>query len=99
MNKLRASDGKNLGTFTTGFQPLGIAFDGANIWVANRSDDTVTKLQASDGKNLGNFFAPGGPYGVAFDGTNIWMSGDSFVIELRASDGAELVGGRPALRE
>ena len=27
---------------------------------------------------------------MAFDGTNIWLSGESFVIELRASDGAEL---------
>ena len=33
--------------------PGGVAFDGANIWVANHGDATVTKLRASDGTNLG----------------------------------------------
>ena len=32
----------------------------------------------------------GGPYGVVFDGNNIWLSGDVYVIELRASDGMKL---------
>ena len=26
-----------------------MAFDGANIWVANQNSDNVTKLRASDG--------------------------------------------------
>ena len=32
---------------------MGMAFDGANIWVANSVGGTVTKLRASDGANLG----------------------------------------------
>src|SRR5438034_553344 len=32
----------NVGTF-----PMGVAFDGANIWVANFQGNTVTKLRAS----------------------------------------------------
>ena len=36
--------------FAVGNIPIGIAFDGANIWVANSSSGTVTKLRASDGR-------------------------------------------------
>jgi hypothetical protein len=85
---LRASDGAVLGTFNVGGSPVGIAFDGANIWVANRGDGTVTELRASDGKVLGTFSAPDGPYGVAFDGTYIWLSGDLFTQILRPKDGS-----------
>ncbi|MFZ1133786.1 MAG: hypothetical protein WAN69_02490 [Candidatus Korobacteraceae bacterium] len=72
---------------------MGIAFDGANIWVASESDigsGIVTKLRASDGANLGTFPAPGDPIGIAFDGANIWVTNTSYgsVTKLRASDGA-----------
>jgi DNA-binding beta-propeller fold protein YncE len=43
VTKLRASDGANLGTFPVGAVPTGVAFDGANIWVANYGSDTVSK--------------------------------------------------------
>ena len=69
--------------------PVGIAFDGANIWTANRGSGTVTKLRASDGQLLGTFNAPIEPYGIAFDGENIWVSGN-YVNVLRASDGVSL---------
>src|SRR5579859_3601912 len=55
--------------FPVGNIPIGIAFDGANIWTANSSDGTVTKLQANDGTVLGTFPSGGAePYGVTFDG-------------------------------
>jgi DNA-binding beta-propeller fold protein YncE len=76
-----------LGTFNVGVSPLGIAFDGAHIWVANRGDGTVTKLRASDGVVLGTFTVPVEPYGVAFDGENIWVTGALAVTELKASNG------------
>jgi len=44
VTKLRASDGTVLGTFSVGSQPIGVAFDGANIWVANQLSNNVTKL-------------------------------------------------------
>ena len=53
-----------------GFQPFGVAFDGANIWVTNLFDDNVTKLRASDGANLGTF-PVGEPFRLVFDGANI----------------------------
>jgi hypothetical protein len=44
VSKLRASDGALLGTFAVGNTPFGVAFDGANIWVANDLGNTVSKL-------------------------------------------------------
>ena len=41
--------------FAVGSNPIGVAFDGANIWVANNGSDNVTKLRASNGKTLGIF--------------------------------------------
>jgi DNA-binding beta-propeller fold protein YncE len=72
-----------------------VAFDGANIWVANNAGGSVSKLRASDGKALGTFRVPGSPYGVAFDGANIWVTQDPGLVELRASDGA-MLGAFPA---
>jgi DNA-binding beta-propeller fold protein YncE len=69
---VRASDGTILGTFATGSGSYGVAFDGANIWVAAGSG--VTKVRASDGTVLGSFATGSGPYGVAFDGANIWVA-------------------------
>lgn len=34
--KLSASDGTILGTFPTGNKPVALAYDGENIWVANK---------------------------------------------------------------
>jgi DNA-binding beta-propeller fold protein YncE len=74
-----------------GKAPIGLAFDGADIWVANTGDGTVSKLRASDGKTLGTFGGiSGNPYGVAFDGANIWVSTGISLAEFRASDGKKL---------
>ena len=79
-------------SFPVGTDPAGMAFDGANIWVANDGSNNVTKLRASDGANLGTFAVGSQPFGVAFDGANIWVAnfGSNNVTKLRASDGANL---------
>jgi len=41
-----------LGTTSVGVQPLGVAWDGADIWVGNAGDSTVSRVRASDGKLL-----------------------------------------------
>ena len=46
-----------------GSEPYGIAFDGANIWVANYGSNNVTKLRASDGAVLGTFAVGTNPLG------------------------------------
>ena len=42
-------------SFPVGTDPAGMAFDGANIWVANDGSNNVTKLRASDGAKQGTF--------------------------------------------
>src|SRR5574337_64298 len=42
-------------TFTVGFQPYEVAFDGTNIWVTNSGSVSITKLRASDGTVLGTY--------------------------------------------
>jgi len=88
VNKLRASDGADLGTFATGGGGgVDDVFDGENIWVTN-DVGTVGKLRASDGALLG-VFEVNDPFAIGFDGTSIWVTSvsDSTVTKLRASDG------------
>ena len=89
--KLRASDGKNLGTFTLqGGGGFAVAFDGTHIWVTG-PNQLVTRLKR-DGSNAGQFQVGREPLGLAFDGANIWVANDAdgTVTELRASDGKTL---------
>ena len=78
--------------FTVGTSPYGMAFDGANIWVALNGSGKVTKLRANDGFNLGSFSVGTNPTGVAFDGANIWVANinSNNVTKLQASNGAVL---------
>ncbi len=94
---------KGTATFDVGKFPIGLVYDGMNIWVANAESNTVTKLRASDGAVLGTFTVGKFPVGVAFDGRNIWVAnaeGNS-VMKLRMSDGAALgtfnVGKKPGM--
>jgi YVTN family beta-propeller protein len=76
-------------TLTVGTNPNGIAFDGADIWVANFSSSTVSKVQASTGLVIGAVTVGSGPSAVAFDGANIWVTNQksTTVSKVRASDG------------
>ena len=79
-------------SFPVGHQPIGVVYDGANIWVANSGDNTVTKLRASDGMLLGTFSVGDTPQEMAFDGANIWVANffSDNITKLRASDGVVL---------
>ena len=88
-----AGDGAFVGTFflTVGNGPIGMAYDGANMWVANGGDNTVTKLRASDRKVSSGFrcgIVAG--FHCVFDGANIWVTNElaDTVTKLRATDGA-----------
>ena len=89
VSKLQASDGANLGTFAVD-KPMGIAFDGANIWVTNQLTNSVVRLRAKDGKSPKSFAVGTNPTGLAFDGVYIWVAnqGDTTVTKLQASNGA-----------
>jgi hypothetical protein len=61
-------------TIAVGNVPIALAFDGANIWVANYNDSTVQKIPVTTGV-LGSPIAVGsGPRSLAFDGANIWVA-------------------------
>ena len=78
-------------SFTTGTNPDGVAFDGANIWVVNHGSNTVSKLAASTGQVLGTYSSQGSnPEAIAFDGANIWVTSGTgnTVAKLLASTGA-----------
>jgi len=100
VSKLRASDGKLLGTFTVGANPGWMTFDGADLWVPY-GNNLLAKIRASDGKTLGTFTVGYAPLAAACDGPNIWITntGDGTVTKLQASSGNTLgtfpVGSRP----
>jgi DNA-binding beta-propeller fold protein YncE len=98
VSKIRANDGRLLGTFPIGNIPGNAAFDGANIWATNLLDNTVSKLRASDGKNMGTFPTGKFPWVIAFDGSSIWIADilANAVSKLRPTDGATLGFSRPA---
>lgn len=87
--------------FVVGNKPVGLAFDGSSMWVANLNSDNVMKLRASDGAQLGTFAVGSLPAEVAFDGANIWVTnhGGGNVSKLQANDGTLLgtytVGSNP----
>jgi alpha-tubulin suppressor-like RCC1 family protein len=77
-------------TFPVGYGPLGLAFDGVNMWVARRDDNPdVTELSPS-GAVLGNYIADSEPAAIAFDGANMWVAnrGSDDVTELSPSGAA-----------
>src|SRR5262249_23748730 len=76
-------------TYACGNNPLGIAFDGANLWVANNSNAVATTVRASDGTMLGSFPVGVFPSALAFDGAFVWVtcSGSNAVTKVRASNG------------
>jgi len=88
VTKLRASDGVNLGTFSTGGTGgAGVAFDGSNIWVVNNGSDTVSRLSISNGALFNPSPVGHLPQDIAFDGENMWVTnnGDNTVTRLHGT--------------
>jgi hypothetical protein len=79
-------------TVTTGFNaPVGILYDGANIWVTDFIVNTLLKLDSA-GAVLQTVTVGNGPGLPTFDGGNIWVPNNfpSSVSVVRASSGAVL---------
>ena len=70
------SAGAVLQTVTIGATPAFMAFDGANIWVPNRSANTVSVVRASTGAVLATLTGNGlsTPQGAAFDGERLLVT-------------------------
>jgi len=90
-------------TFPVGKAPVGVAFDGTNIWVANEGSANLTELQASTGAVLATteLVQPAQPFGLAFDGATIWVADYLYDVDyVQDSSGYQLglltIGGAPS---
>ena len=97
----KATKSETFPTLPAGTSPIAIALEGADIWVANLPDNSVTKLRSRDGSKLGTFKVGTHPFALCSDGPNVWVanSDSGNVTKLRASDGTVLgtfaAGSRP----
>lgn len=75
----------NVGTIVRG-NPVGILFDGSNIWVTDTGDNTLKRLD-SGGAVLLSVNVGMNPRNPVFDGTNIWVpnGGSNTVTVVRAT--------------
>jgi glutamine cyclotransferase len=74
-----------------GGDPVGLASDGHNVWVADASG-VVSVRRNSDGNVVHSIPIAGEPWGIAFDGSNMWVTniGNNTVTKIRAHDFAVL---------
>lgn len=82
-------DGIVAQTFTAGFSiPLGILYDGSNIWVCDKGDNMLKKLNAN-GAVIQEVPVGLSPIDPVFDGVNIWVPNNSSgsVTVVRAETG------------
>jgi len=85
-----------------GRSPVGIAFDGLNLWIANHLEGTITKVDPVTRAPLATILVGAGPRGVVFDGHHIWVTnywaGSVSKINVRsdAVSATVVVGGNPA---
>jgi hypothetical protein len=66
-----------LGLTTVGSLPVLVATDGADVWVANNTSDTVSRVRASDGKLLETWTGATGAFGILAAMGNVLVAGDS----------------------
>lgn len=85
--------GAILQTVTVGANPLFPVFDGANIWVPNSGDNSITVVQASTGNVVATISADAnnhlnGPQAASFDGERILVTNNTgnTVTVIKASD-------------
>jgi len=60
--------------FPTGRRPAGIAVHDGTVWVANRTDSTVTRIDLRSGRPRKETRVPLNPYDVAAYGGSIWVT-------------------------
>ena len=74
VKKLSSTGGVSSST-NVGIAPLGMAYDGARVWVTDYTSSDVTVVSA-DGLVLKTFTLPANtsPEGILFDGTYVWVA-------------------------
>jgi hypothetical protein len=73
--KKLSSTGAVMSSTNVGIAPLGMAYDGARVWVTDYTSSDVTVVSA-DGVVLKTFTLPANanPEGILFDGTYVWVA-------------------------
>jgi hypothetical protein len=69
--------GTALALTTVGANPSEVAFDGADLWVANQNSNTVSRVRASDGKLLETWTGATEAYGVLAAMGKVFVDGAS----------------------
>lgn len=61
---------------SAGTGPVGVAFDGAHIWVSNYADNSIKKINTTTDEVVTSVSMGEGarPRGIAFDGAHIWVA-------------------------
>jgi YVTN family beta-propeller protein len=75
-----------------GNQPVGIAFDGVNLWTANRGPPgsvTIIGLGLSSVDTIDTGF--NAPYGILFDGSHIWVTDTGAGTLLKLDNSANII--------
>lgn len=103
LSKIDTVEGTVLATSTNVnlSQPMGMAFDGVNLWVAEGGGTVLSKFKASDLSFVANVTVSGCPNrAMVFDGTYIWSGNDcaSQIKRVKVSDSTVTtftIGGSP----
>ena len=54
--------------------PIGIVFDGTNLWTANQTGNSISRITLPGGK-IATFSLGFSPWWIAYDGANVWTTG------------------------
>lgn len=89
-----------------GPSPLGLAFDGQNLWVSDRSEQRIYKLNPDNGQILLAIPFDGDVAGTAWDGKHLWQADNrtktvsqidpetgSIALALACDTGSGVLGG------
>ena len=75
VQKVDTETGASAGSAPVGDDPGTIVADGGSVWVANRSDGTVSRFRASDLTPLGLIEIGATPAGLATGTRGVWVAG------------------------
>jgi hypothetical protein len=85
-------DAGSITTFAAGFnQPIGILYDGANLWITDAGDNSLKRVNTANGTVLQSVPVGLLPGAFAFDGTNLWVPcfSGNVVYVVRAVGGSQ----------
>ena len=62
------------GPYSAGSGVSSLAYDGANLWIALRDEDTVIGMRPDTGEEVTRFFTGREPSALVFDGKDLWVA-------------------------